>query len=100
MLREAKRTLTGHVGSRDHDIRYGQHADGVPAVTVDLKGWNYSRTYQDPAGLRGLANDLLKAAAWLAREIAERQEGGGSGRPNWSSNTSATGRGWNELPEH
>lgn len=75
MLRKAKRLLTGGiVAGHDHDIRYGLHVLKRPAVTVDLRGWNETRTYDDPADLRRLANELNEAAAWLGHEISEAKQ--------------------------
>lgn len=75
MLRQAKRTLSGHVPGGDHDIRYGQHVDGGPAVTVDLCGWNESRTYKDAADLRRLGIELIQAANWLYAAQLQRMDG-------------------------
>lgn len=53
MIRKAKRLLTGRVGGRSADLRYGPHESGVPAVTVDYRCMNQTRTYTDPMSFSG-----------------------------------------------
>ncbi len=69
-FRQAERTLTGRImrADWDADVRYGSHEIGRPAVTVDLRGTNGTRTYDDPDELFRLADDLASAAAWLKQQ--------------------------------
>ena len=80
-MRQASRTLTGLIidFKRDHDIRYGKHEQGVPAVTVDLRGFNGTRTYAKADKLLDLADELIQAARWLndQREAAANVDNSG-----------------------
>lgn len=66
MVRMAQRTLTGSLrGYGSPDVRMGAHEQGGTAVTVDLRGFNGTRTFNDPEALEELAASLLTAANWL-----------------------------------
>jgi len=65
VIRQAKRVLTGAIFDREPDIRYGQHEKGGMAVTVDLRGWNDTRTFRDPRVLRLVSLELAQAADLL-----------------------------------
>lgn len=75
MLREATRKLTGHVPSWPWDIRYGQHAKGGFAVTVDLRGWNDTRTFDDAAHLIQLGQELILAGNRLYEMQQQKEDG-------------------------
>lgn len=68
-LRKAFKKLSGRAHSWiDHDVYYGPHIDGYPAVTVKLNGPSRSRTFRDHEQLRRVAMDMLAAARWLQTE--------------------------------
>lgn len=71
-LRYAKRKLTGRsYGYGAPDIRLGEHVKGGPAVTMDLMGFNGTRTFIDPEELDRLASDVEDAMDWLRRQLKE-----------------------------
>jgi hypothetical protein len=73
-FRITTRKLTGRLhglAGDGPDVRAGQHEKGRPAVTIDLLGFNQSRTFDDPEQLDKFMYDIKAARDWLREQVKQ-----------------------------